>query len=131
MARQVAKNGHHGIKNESSPPSRLQHLLCGDLAVLCCILFQAAACLPTGAALNVGPGRPLSPRPDANAAHQVLDGGPHFLVPVGVDDRVYDRVEDGEEQQPAFEFQDLASFALESIQEKNHKSRGPTDHKRS
>lgn len=131
MACQVAKNGHRGIKNESGPPSRLQHLLCGHLAVICCILFQAAARLPTGAALNVGPGRPLSPRPNANTAHQVLDGGPHFLVPVGVDDWVYDGVEDGEEQQPAFEFQDLASFALESIQKKNHKSRGPTDHKRS
>ncbi|XDV22231.1 hypothetical protein PO909_027174 [Leuciscus waleckii] len=128
MASHVARNGFRGVKSETSP-SRLQHLLCGDLAVLCCILFQAAGCLPTGATLNVGFGRPLSPRPIANAAHQVLDGGPHFLVSVRVDDRVYDGVEDGEEQQPAFEFQDIALVALEAIHEQNHKSRSPTDHK--
>lgn len=81
--------------------------------------------------MNVGLGRPLPPCPAANATHQVLDGGPHFLISVGVDDRVHDRVEDGEEQQPAFEFQDVALFALESVQKQNHKSRSPTDHKRS
>lgn len=131
MAQQGDKNGLHRVKNESGPPSRLQHLLCGDLAVLCCILFQATAGLPTRTTLNVGLGRPLPPRPAANATHQVLDGGPHFLVSVGVDDRVHDGVEDGEEQQPAFEFQDVALFTLKSVQKQNHKSRSPTDHKRS
>ncbi len=131
MAQQGDKNGLHGVKNKSGPSSRIQHLLRGDLAVLCCILFQATGCLPTRAALNVGLGRPLPPRPNANTTHQVLDGGPHFLVSVGVDDRVHDGVENSEEQQPAFKFQDIALFALESVQKQNHKSRSPTDHKRS
>lgn len=84
---------HHVMKN-----SGCQHLLCGHFAVLHRVLLEAGTCLLGRVAFNVGLRRPLTSCSTANTTHQVLDGGPHFLVFIRVDDRVHDRVEDGEEE---------------------------------
>lgn len=78
---------------------------------------------------GVGPCRPLPSRPVPNATHQVLNGHPHFLVLVRVDAGVHDRVENSQEQQPAFQLHDLTACAVDPIQQQNYEARSPAEHK--
>lgn len=77
---------------------------------------------------DVGPHGALAPRAAADAAYQVLEGGPHLLVLVGVDAGVHDGVEHGQQQQPALQLHHLAGPTVQAVQQENHQARGPADH---
>lgn len=110
-----------------APSSGLQyvrvviHLLRGDLAV--------AGVLGRAQRPGVGLGRALPPRPVADAAHQILDGRPHLLVLVGVDAGVHDRVEHGQQQQPALQLGHVALGAVEAVHQQDDQAGSPTHHK--
>lgn len=78
---------------------------------------------------DVGPHGALPPRAVPDAARQVLEGGPHFLVLVGVDAGVHDGVQHGQQQQPALQLHDVAGAAVEPVQQEDHQAGGPADHK--
>lgn len=109
-----------------APSSGLQyvrvvfHLLRGDLAV--------AGVLGRAQRPGVGLGRALPPRPVADAAHQILDGRPHLLVLVGVDAGVHDRVEHGQQQQPALQLGHVALGAVEAVHQQDDQAGSPTHH---
>lgn len=77
---------------------------------------------------DVCPHRPLPPRAVPDAARQVLEGGPHFLILVGVDAGVHDGVQHRQQQQPALQLHHVAGPTVEAVQQENHQAGGPTDH---
>lgn len=90
----------------------------------------AVACVLTRAVRpDVRLHRPLPPRAAPDAAHQVLEGGPHFLVLVGIDAGVHDRVEHRQQQQPSLQLHDVTGAAVEAVQQENHQAGGPAEHK--
>lgn len=109
-----------------APSSGLQyvrvviHILRGDLAV--------DGVLGRAQRPGVGLGRALPPRPVADAAHQILDGRPHLLVLVGVDAGVHDRVEHGQQQQPALQLGHVALGAVEAVHQQDDQAGSPTHH---
>lgn len=77
---------------------------------------------------DVGPHGPLPPRAAPDAAQQVLEGGPHLLILVGVDAGVHDGVQHRQQQQPALQLHDVARATVEAVQQQNHQAGGPADH---
>lgn len=71
---------------------------------------------------------PLPPRAAPDAARQVLEGGPHFLVLVGIDAGVHDGVEHRQQQQPALQLHDVTVAAVDAVQQENNQAGGPAEH---
>lgn len=116
------------LQSLRSPPSlRLEdvrvafHLLRGELTV--------ASVLGRAEGPSVGLGRALPSRPVADAARQVLDGGPHLLVLVGVNAGVHDRVEHRQQQQPTLQLGHVAFGAVEAVQQQDDQAGSPTHDK--
>lgn len=107
---------NHGFSFKSSPtqsctevPWNSQQFLLSGFEYVRIIIFclfwgrLAVACILSRAQWpGIGLRRPLSSSAVANAAHEVLESCPHFLILVRVDAGVHYRVEYSQEQQPAF-----------------------------
>lgn len=120
-----ARGGQKFCKEVPVPCLRVQivllfRLLGGELTV--------AHVLTRTVRPDVGPHGPLPSRAAPDAAHQVLEGGPHFLVLVGVDAGVHDGVEHRQQQQPALQLHDVAGAAVEAVQQEHHQAGGPAEH---
>lgn len=90
--------------------------------------LTVARVLARAAGPDVGPHRALPPRAAPDAARQVLEGGPHLLILVGVDAGVHDRVQHRQQQQPALQLHDVAGATVETVQQEDHQAGGPADH---
>lgn len=62
-------------------------------------------------------------------AENAFEGGPHVLVPKRVDNRVHQRVALGQNQAILLIFKNLTLRTTEAVQQKNHQTWRPTDHK--
>lgn len=101
------------------------------LFLLFCLLggeLTVARVLARAGRPDVCPYGALPPRTVPDAAHQVLEGGPHLLILVGVDAGVHDGVQHRQQQQPALQLHDVAGLTVEAVQQENHQAGGPTDH---
>lgn len=67
--------------------------------------------------------------PRVQQAHDVLKGAAHVAVSKGVDDGVDQRVALGQNQAVLLIAQHLALVTAKSVQQQNHQSRSPTQHK--
>lgn len=63
-------------------------------------------------------------------ADHLLHGAVHVLILVRVDDGVHDRVEQGQQQEPAFHVLYAALRAVQAVQEQHYQARGPAHYKR-
>lgn len=63
------------------------------------------------------------------AADHLLHGVVHVLILVGVDDRVHEGVEQGQQQEPTFHVLQAALLTIQAVQQQNDQARGPAHHK--